>query len=102
MASCGEEMEAGQSSVRSGGSLILSIGHGLVVSGSNVSGCGTIRTSRSLHTRWIRGLRSILTLTAEKKGSLLLVTGRGLLMVHSLFLVLMLSYWCEDRHRDLL
>jgi len=28
MASCGEEMEAGQSSVRSGGSLVLSLGHG--------------------------------------------------------------------------
>jgi hypothetical protein len=44
MMTCCEEMEAGQSSVRSGGSLILSIGHGLVVSGSNVSGCGTTRT----------------------------------------------------------
>ena len=28
MASCGEDMEAGQSSVRSGGSLVLSLGHG--------------------------------------------------------------------------
>jgi len=28
MAACGEEMEAGQSSVRSGGSLVLSLGHG--------------------------------------------------------------------------
>lgn len=28
MASCGVEMEAGQSSVRSGGSLVLSLGHG--------------------------------------------------------------------------
>jgi len=43
MASCGEEVQAGQSSVRSGGSLVLSLDMDSVVSGSNVFWCGTIR-----------------------------------------------------------
>jgi len=85
-------------------------------SGSNVSGCGTIRTSRSLHTNWIRPVLILIAdlacvlfgvsrpdFRSRRKGPALVteILVEGLRFSYGSFIVfrLMSSYWCEDRNR---